>query len=303
MSTFNIPKKIYFKNGSTGVALRELTEIYHLKRALLVTDSRLYHAGVASFVGSLLRKQGMRTAEFFSFSSVPTVAEIQSGLPKMLEFEPDVIVGIGGGGAMSAAKAMWVLYENPEMDLTKAAKKPELIHTNVKAELVLVATSFGSGAQNSPFAVLENKNGKQVVLQSMELLPLISVTDAMFTATLSAEQVKAGGLAMLAMATQAYCDENCNEYEQGLLREAIKAVLTELKSAEEGNPEAREKLQNAGALAGAAYGNVVKEFNSEAAFYSTTDLDKNGKQRLKALAKELGYDGVKELKTACEKLK
>ena len=68
-----------------------------------------------------MRKKGIRTAEFFSLDEVPTFENVRSGLPKMLEYQPDIIIGIGGGSVMSAAKAMWLLYENPEMDLEAVA--------------------------------------------------------------------------------------------------------------------------------------------------------------------------------------
>ena len=294
MNTLNIPKKIYFKNGCTPVALRELTEIYHLKRALLVSDPHLYHSGTVAFVGDLLRKHGMRTAEYFTISTIPTFAEIENALPKMLEFEPDVIVGIGGGAAISAAKAMWIIYENPQLELAQAVKKPELIHTNVKAKAIWVATSFGSGAQNSPFAVLKDEEGRKQVLNSMELLPEMSVTDAMFTRTLSAEQVKAEGLETLNLAISAFCDPKCNEYTQGMLREAVLAVLKELKFGETGCPAAREKLHNAAALAGSAYGNVFSAWPS--------GKEQKDSMRLAVLAKELGFASTKQLQSACEKL-
>ena len=295
MNTLNIPKKIYFKNGCTSVALRELTEIYHLKRALLVSDPYLYHSGTVAFIGNLLRKQGMRTAEYFTISAVPTFGEIESALPKMLEFEPDVIIGIGGGAAISAAKAMWIIYEKPQLKLLQAIKKPELIMTNVKAKAVWVATSFGSGAQNSPFAVLADEKGKKQILNSIELLPEISVTDAMFTATLSADQVKREGLETLSLAINAFCDPQCNEYTQGMLREAIEAILKMLKFGETGCPVAREKLHNAAALAGAAYGNVFSTLPS--------GKEKPDSKRLTVLAKELGFTSAEQLQSACEKLK
>ena len=141
-----------------NVALRELSEVYHLKRAFLVSDPGSYRAGLVSPVDRWLRGQGIRTAEFFSIGAIPSFADIRSALPKLQEFEPDVIVGIGGGAAMSAAKAMWMLYEDPALDLAEAVEHPERIRTGTKAMLALVATTFESGAQTSPFAVVDRKS-------------------------------------------------------------------------------------------------------------------------------------------------
>ena len=67
--TLNLPKKVYFKSGCTPVALRELGEIYHCSRALLVTDPQLYRAGVTAPIIDQLRRQGIRAAEFLPSES------------------------------------------------------------------------------------------------------------------------------------------------------------------------------------------------------------------------------------------
>ena len=106
VQTLNLPKKVYFKSGCTPVALRELGEIYHCSRALLVTDPQLYRAGVTAPIIDQLRRQGIRAAEFFTIGKRVSVSDLRSALPKLNEFQPDVIVGVGGDNAMSAAKAL-----------------------------------------------------------------------------------------------------------------------------------------------------------------------------------------------------
>lgn len=303
MNMLNLPKKVYFKNGSTPVALRELSEIYHMKRAFLVSNSRLYRSGVVSSIGRQLRKQGIRTAEFFSIGAVPSFAELRSGLPKLLEFEPDVIVGIGGGAAMSAAKALWIMYENPELDLAEAAESPSRIRTGVDAKQVLVATSFGSGAQNSPFAVLKDDAGGTCVIKSFQLLPEISVSDAYFIQSLSPEQVKACGLTTLSQSIRAFASSDCCEYTQGLLREAVRSVLNNLNEAESGRPVALEKLHNAAALAGAAYGNALDTIDLTAPFYPIATEKVADHNRIEMLAHDLGMSGPQKLWKACEALR
>ena len=255
MNMLNLPKKVYFKDGSMNVALRELSEVYHLKRAFLVSDPGLYRSGIVMSIDCWLRDRGIRTAEFFSIGSTPSFADVRSALPKLLEFEPDVIVGIGGGAAMSAAKAMWALYEEPSLDLAEAVEHPDRIRTGAKAKL-LVATSFSSGAQNSPFAVLKDDAGNTCVMNSSQLL-----------------------------------------------LEAVGLVLNNLRAAESGCPTAREKLHNAAALAGAAYGNTLDTIDSEAPLYPTdTEKPANG-ERTGQLARGLGLEGVQSLWNACEALR
>ena len=214
MNMLNLPKKVYFKDGSMNVALRELSEVYHLKRAFLVSDPGLYRSGIVMSIDCWLRDRGIRTAEFFSIGSTPSFADVRSALPKLLEFEPDVIVGIGGGAAMSAAKAMWALYEEPSLDLAEAVEHPDRIRTGAKAKLML---------------------------------------------------------------------------------EAVGLVLNNLRDAESGCPTAREKLHNAAALAGAAYGNTLDTIDSEAPLYPTdTEKPANG-ERTGQLARGLGLEGIQSL--------
>ena len=217
IQALNLPKKVYFKAGCTPVALRELGEIYHCSRALLVTDPELYRAGIAAPVVDLLRKQGIRAAEFFTIGKRVSFADLRSALPKLHEFQPDVIVGVGGNNAMSAAKALLALYQDPELDLAAASADPARIPACTKARLVLIAANFSSGAQNSPFAILENDEGRNCSLKSIHLLPEISVTDADFTATLTAEQVKTCALEILSHAARAYLDPSCTEFTGGML--------------------------------------------------------------------------------------
>lgn len=303
MNMLNLPKKVYFKDGSMNVALRELSEVYHLKRAFLVSDPGLYRSGTVMPIDCWLRDRSVRTAEFFSIGSPPSFADIRSALPKLLEFEPDVIVGIGGGAAMSAAKAMWALYENPALDLTEAVERPDRIRTGGKAKLVLVATSFGSGAQNSPFAMLRDDGGKPCVLNSIQLLPEISVTDAQFTKSMSPAQVKACGLATLSQTIRAFVSPGCCEFTQGLLHDTVELILKYLQSAETGCPAAREKLHNAASLAGAAYGNTQFVPEPEAPLYPTDAEKAAGGERIELLARELGLSDAQGLWNACEALR
>lgn len=304
IQALNLPKKVYFKAGCTPVALRELGEIYHCSRALLVTDPELYRAGIAAPVVDLLRRQDIRTAEFFTIGKRVSFADLRSALPKLHEFQPDVIVGVGGNNAMSAAKALLALYQAPELDLATASADPTRIPVCTKAKLVLIATNFSSGAQNSPFAILENDEGRNCTLKSIHLLPEISVTDADFTATLTAEQVRTCAMEILSHAARAYLDPNCTEFTDGMLTEAIAAVLKYTRYAVKGCPAAREKLHNAAALAGASYGNIVDAVTPRLPYFPTEkEVSINDNDvRCAELAERLGFDSCRALFAACQAL-
>lgn len=292
MNTLNLPKKVYFKNGCLPVALRELSEVYHWKRVLLVTTPALYHNGTLRQVEALLTGKGIRTAEFFTIGSPASLSQLRGALPKLQEFQPEVILGLGGGSAMSAAKVLWCLFHEPALDLTADPVIPE----GGRAHLVLAAASFGTGAQNSPFALFLDGGGRPVVLNSFRLLPILSVTDSQLCETLTPEQVRACGLATLTRALLAYTDEGCCEFTQGLLREAVRLVLENLPKPV--HPAMLEKLSTAGSVAGAAYGNVLSGWAPQV---SLEDIPAEH-PRLAQLAGELFYPDAAALLAACKAL-
>ena len=302
VQTLNLPKKVYFKSGCTPVALRELGEVHHCSRALLVTDPQLYRAGVTAPIIDQLRRQGIRAAESFTIGKRVSVSDLRSALPKLNEFQPDVIVGVGGDNAMSAAKALLALYGDPDLDLAAAAADPARIPACAKAKLVLIATNFSSGSQNSPFAILKGEEGQAIVLKSIHLLPEISVTDADFTAGLTAEQVRTCGLKSLSHAVRAYLDPDCTELTAGMLTEAIAAVLKYTERAMNGSPSAREKLHNAAALAGASYGNVVDAITPDLPYFPTGEeiTVSDNDVRCAELAERLGFAGCRDFFSACQ---
>lgn len=310
MNMLNLPKKVYFKKGCMGVALKELDEVYGFKRAFIVSDANLYRNGVVAPVIDFLRKRGIRCAEFFTLSEVPTFADVKSGLPKMLEFEPDVIVAVGGGSVLSAAKAMWLQYETPELDLADTAKNfGKLTGTDVgfpatdtKAKLALVATTFGTGAQNSPFAVLADDEGKECVIASYKLLPEISVTDSLFAEGMSAELIKKSGLALVSQAVRAYAAPGANAYTQGLLAEVTDIVLKNLEAGINGCQKAMETLMNAGSIAGFAVGNAVETLDTAAEVYPSKAEKGAEGEGADALAKHIGLADGEALIAAVEKL-
>ena len=302
MNMLNLPKKVYFKRGAMNVSFKELTDIYAFKRAFIVSDAKLYAAGVAAPVVDFLRERGIRTAEFFTLSEVPTIADVKSGLPKMLEFEPEVIIAIGGGSVISAAKAMWIQYENPEIDLAEVAEKfGKLTGTDVgfptvgaKAKLAVIPTTFGTGAQNSPFAVLADGD-KKLVIASYKLLPEISATDPEFADTMTPEMIKANAIALLSQAIRAYAAPGSNCYTQGVLAQAVMGALNNAEAAMNGCPDAMYKLCNAGALLGYGVGNAVETIDPNAAAYPTAKEKGAEDPKVDALAKDCGLADAEAL--------
>ena len=167
MDLLRIPPKLYFKRGCLPVALREMKEVYNLNGAYIITSPDLFRKGVLYEASSLLEKSGLGTCEYFTLDKELTVDNVKAGLPKMHEFDPDLIVGIGDEAALNAAKIMWLLYENPEADLAALAGGAAFPQLGTKAKLVLIPTAGGTGSACAPYASILD-GGKKLQLKKLQ---------------------------------------------------------------------------------------------------------------------------------------
>lgn len=284
MNWLKLPKKVYFKKGSTAVAVKELRDVYHVKHALIITDGNLYRTDVVTNVDRLIRALGIRTAQFFTGEAQPTIADVYSGLPKMQEFQPDAIVAIGGGSVMDLAKVMFLVYEHPEVDLKAIiAKHGSLEDIEIdrafpvlgqKAKLFAISTSGGSGAECSPFAVIRDEESNVTsTIASSQFIPEMAVIDADHSMNIPADVTRSSGLNALTLAVRALLAPDTSEYVEGMARDAARNVFNNLRIAyTEGasNPDARTKMADAAAMAGIAYGNACPTLDPNGEFYPTT---------------------------------
>jgi len=187
MLWFRAPEKVYFKKGCLGVALRELKDVMGKKKAFIVTDGFLYQSGFTKAITDRLDEMNIRHTTFFNVAPDPTLGCAIEGAKAMKEFQPDVIIAVGGGSAMDAGKIMWVLYEHPEIDFQDLAMRFMDIrkivytfpHMGDKATFIAVATTAGTGSEVTPFAVITDENtGTKYPLADYELMPDIAIVDA-----------------------------------------------------------------------------------------------------------------------------
>ena len=114
MLWFRAPEKVYFKKGSTPVALDELGTVMGKKRAFIVTDQFLFKNGNTRAIEAKLDEMGIAHDCFYDVEPDPSLQCARRGAKQMALFEPDVIIAVGGGSAMDAGKIMWMMYEHPE---------------------------------------------------------------------------------------------------------------------------------------------------------------------------------------------
>ena len=260
-----LPKSIYFRRGSLPFALEDLAG---KKRAMIVTDTYLFNNGYCSEPIRIIKQLGMTVEVFHDVQADPTLEVVRAGTHMMNTFLPDVIVAIGGGSPMDAAKLMWVMYEHPDvhfedlalrfMDIRKRIYKfPKM---GEKAILVAVPTTSGTGSEVTPFAVVtDEKTGVKYPIADYELTPNIAIIDANLVMDMPKSLTAFGGIDAITHAIEAYVSVMANEFSDAQALQALKLLKAYLPAAyREGakNPEAREQVHNAATLAGIAFANA-----------------------------------------------
>ncbi|ELD9954480.1 bifunctional acetaldehyde-CoA/alcohol dehydrogenase, partial [Salmonella enterica] len=227
-----LPKSIYFRRGSLPIALDEVITDGH-KRALIVTDRFLFNNGYADQITSVLKAAGVETEVFFEVEADPTLSVVRKGAELANSFKPDVIIALGGGSPMDAAKIMWVMYEHPEthfeelalrfMDIRKRIYKfPKM---GVKAKMIAVTTTSGTGSEVTPFAVVtDDATGQKYPLADYALTPDMAIVDANLVMDMPKSLCAFGGLDAVTHALEAYVSVLASEFSDGQALQALKLL-------------------------------------------------------------------------------
>lgn len=273
MLWFRTPDKVYFKKGCMPVALDELGTIMNKKKAFIVTDTFLYKNGYVGPIEAKLDEMGIQHTCFFEVAPDPTLGCARAGAKAMSEFEPDVIIALGGGSAMDAAKIMWVLYEHPDADFERMSADFMDIRKRVytfpkmgeKAYFVAIPTSSGTGSEVTPFAIITDEaTGTKWPLADYELMPNMAIIDTDNMMNQPKGLTSASGIDVMTHALEAYVSIMATDYTDGLALKAIKSVFEYLPSAYENganDPIAREKMADAACMAGMAFANAFLGLN------------------------------------------
>ena len=266
MLWFRAPEKVYVKKGCLPTALSELSEA-NKKRAFIVTDSFLYKNGFTKPIEQKLSELKIAYTSFFDVEPDPTLASAKAGATAMHSLEPDVIIAVGGGSAMDAAKIMWVLYEHPEADFADMAMRFSDIRKRIykfpkmgeKAYFVAVPTSAGTGSEVTPFAVITDEStGVKYPLADYELMPDMAVIDTDLYMSAPKGLTAASGIDAVTHALEAYASVMATDYTDGLAVQALKILFEYLPRAYDNGSDikAREKTANAATMAGMAFANA-----------------------------------------------
>ncbi len=268
MLWFRAPERVYFKRGCLRWALDEVRDVYGKTRAFVVTDDYLYRSGVVKKVTERLDELGIAHTEFFEVTPDPTLACVREGARRMRAFAPDVVVAVGGGSPMDAAKVMWALYERPSarfedlatrfMDIRKRVQPfPRL---GERAILVAIPTTAGTGSEVTPFAVItDEQTGEKYPLADYELMPTMAICDVELMLDIPKKLTANAGFDALSHAMEALSSVVASDYTNGLALESISLLVAYLPPAfafGRGDIHARERVANAATMAGLAFANA-----------------------------------------------
>lgn len=268
MLWFRSPEKIYIKQGCLPVALDELGKVLGKKRAFIVTDSFLFQNGYTKPITDKLEQLGIVHSTFFEVAPDPTLDSARKGAAAMTAFQPDVIIALGGGSAMDAAKIMWVLYEHPDADFADMAMRFSDIRKRIyafpkmgeKAYFIAIPTSAGTGSEVTPFAVItDESSGIKYPLADYELMPNMAIVDPDLMKTAPKGLTSASGIDVATHALEAYASMLATDYTDGLAIRSLKLVFENLPRTYKNGAddiEAWSNMANAATLAGMAFANA-----------------------------------------------
>ena len=270
MQWFKVPEKIYFEAGSIAY----LEKMQDISRAFIVTDPGMVKLGYVDKILYHLRKrsQYVHSEIFAEVEPDPSFDTIKKGVEMMNTFNPDVIIAIGGGSPIDAAKGMWLFYEHPEadaeglklkfMDIRKRTYKfPKL---GEKAKMVCIPTTSGTGSEVTSFAVITDKKiNKKYPLADYELTPDVAIIDPDLVRSLPKSVTADTGMDVLTHGLESYVSNMASDFTDGLAMKAIELVYKNIREAYNNgdNQYAREKMHNASCIAGMAFSNAFLGVN------------------------------------------
>ena len=266
MQWVKLPPKIYFERNS----IRYLRDMKEMKKAMIVTDRGMYDLGYVGKIEDVIKRRRNKVDVdlFIDVEPDPSLDMTLKGLEIMKSFQPDTIIAIGGGSSMDAAKVMWLMYENPEvnfddikqkfMDIRKRAFKfPEL---GKKAKMICIPTTSGTGSEVTPFAVITDQNtGVKYPLADYQLMPKMAIVDANNMMSGPKGLTAASGIDAVSHALEAYASMMATDFTDGLALRSLKLIFEYLPACYDNGmnePVAREKVAHAATMAGMAFANA-----------------------------------------------
>ncbi len=264
MLWFKVPPKVYFKRGALDLALKVLKD---KKRAFIVTDTYLFNSGAVDKITKVLHEIDVEYQIFFDVKPDPTLSTINQAMAQLRPFQPDLIIALGGGSPMDAAKIMWLMYEQPDVNFEDLSMRFMDIRKRIyqiddlgkKATMVCIPTTSGTGSEVTPFSIItDDETHVKYAIADYALTPNIAIIDPNFVDGMPKGLTAASGIDALVHAIEAYVSCMATNFTNSNALEATKLIFRYLeRSYKNGasDPLAREKMHYAATIAGMSFAN------------------------------------------------
>lgn len=254
MVRFTIPREVYFGEN----ALDRLASVSGSKAMLVVGSERLKKDGTTAKIQSRLKKAGIESDVFAGIEADPSITTVMKGVAAMNSYNPDWIIGIGGGSPIDAAKAMWIFYEHPDFTFEEAAKPFNLPELRRKARFIAIPTTSGTGTEVTSFSVITDyETGMKYPIADYNITPDIAILDTCLVADMPLTLIADTGMDALTHAIEAYTSTMANPITDGLAIKAIQMIVRDLPASYEGDVTARNSVHLAQCMAGMAFSNAI----------------------------------------------
>lgn len=254
MQRFTIPRDLYFGDD----AIQELKNVKGKKAIIVIGSERLIKDGTIPKIQGLLNEANIESTVLSGIENDPSVETVMNGVKKFNEFNPDLIIGVGGGSPIDAAKAMWIFYEYPELTFEEAAKPFSLPELRQKAKFIAIPTTSGTGTEVTSFSVITNeKTGIKYPIADYNITPDMAIVDTSLVKSLSKTLVANTGMDALTHAFEAYVSTVRNPITDGLAMKSIEMVVENILNSYNGDEKARGDMHIAQCLAGMSFSNAI----------------------------------------------
>ena len=254
MARFTLPRDLYHGKGSIEV----LKTLKGKKAVVCVGGGSMKRFGFLDRIEAYLKEAGMEVALIEGIEPDPSVETVMAGAQKMLEFEPDWIVAVGGGSPIDAAKAMWVKYEYPDITFEEMCVVFGMPELRKKARFVAIPSTSGTATEVTAFSVITDyEKGIKYPLADFEITPDIAIVDPDLAETMPQKLVAHTGMDAMTHAIEAYVSTANCDFTDPLALHAIKMVKNDLVESYNGNMDKRASMHNAQCLAGMSFSNAL----------------------------------------------
>lgn len=255
MARFTLPRDIYF--GPDAIA--ELKCLKGHKKAIIVTGgSSMKRGGFLQRTEEVLKEAGLEVLLFEGVEPDPSIETVFRGAKAMQEFEPDVIVSIGGGSPIDAAKAMWVFYEHPEATFDDIKDPFTIPPLRNKAIFVAIPSTSGTATEVTAFSVITDYSSHiKYPLADFEITPDIAILDENIPLTMPQKLTAHTGMDAMTHAIEAYVATARSPFSDSLALSAISDIYDSLVASYNGDKAARGKMHIAQCMAGMAFSNAL----------------------------------------------